>query len=435
MLKTRPSDSSRVTDRAAVPISWPWVIMLICALSILLLNFQLWARFIGQFPTLRGYLAQTDFVNWFAATRMLAAGQGVQIYDPALHQATESAMIAPYVHTTGGLLYHYWPVLAGLLLPIVQWPPEMALVAWIIVCAVAFTVAIVLLVRDLGFRPAAAGLFVLAAWSFMPLIGDLEMGQTSALLCLPLVLGLIALRRGADGWAGIALGILLLKPQHAALWIVALVAARRWRALAGCAVMGAVLLAVSTWMAGPGWFAAWLNLSHQAVNETTGGGFDAMDSHNFKQLISMIPGVGPAGANLVQLALIVPLAAVVGWLWWRMPAGMLRGAAGGRLIAFTILATLLATPVLLTHDLTFWVVSAAFLLAPWAGSDSFLPRRNWVLLAWLGWLVPWPTVIMLRINPVKLDAVYMLALCVILVVSLYPLVKRLSAPTSEHASR
>src|SRR5689334_11270081 len=207
MLKTRSSESSRVTGRAAVQISWPWVIMLIGALTVLLLNLWLWARFIGQFSPLRGYLAQTDFVSWFATTRMLAAGQGGQIYDPVVHQAAESAIIAPYVHSTGGLLYHYWPVLAGLLLPVVQWPPEMALVAWIIACAVAFAVAIALLVRDLGFHPAAAVLFGLAAWGFMPLIGDLEMGQTSALLCLPLAVGLIALRRGRDGWAGLALGL------------------------------------------------------------------------------------------------------------------------------------------------------------------------------------------------------------------------------------
>jgi hypothetical protein len=88
-------------------------------------------------------------------------------------------------------------------------------------------------------------------------------------------------------------------------------------------------------------------------------------------------------------------------------------------MALTLLATLLATPILLTHDLTFWVLSAALLLAPWPQSRSFLPRRTWVLLAWIGWLVPWPTLFTLSSNPIKWDAVYMLGVSVLLVASVW----------------
>jgi hypothetical protein len=107
------------------------------------------------------------------------------------------------------------------------------------------------------------------------------------------------------------------------------------------------------------------------------------------------------------------------WLWWKQPAATLRTAAGARLMALTLLATLLATPILLTHDLTFWVLSAALLLAPWPQSRSFLPRRTWVLLAWIGWLVPWPTLFTLSSNPIKWDAVYMLGVSVLLVASVW----------------
>jgi hypothetical protein len=235
---------------------------------------------------------------------------------------------------------------------------------------------------------------------------------------LPLALGLVALRRGWDLQAGLALGLLLLKPQHALIWIIALAAARQWRALAGCAAMGVALLLISTWLAGPDWLLAWLNLTRQAVNETGGQGFAPADSHNFKHLISLIPGVGVAGANTAQLGITAIVAVVVGALWWKLPAPALRTAAGARLLALTVLATLLATPVLLTHDITFWVISAALLLAPWPQVNTFLPRRTWVLLAWIGWIVPWPTIITLASNPIKFDAVYMLALSLLLVASL-----------------
>jgi hypothetical protein len=399
----------------------PWAQALMGAGTLLGLGFDLWfwGQFIARYPTLRGYLAQTDFVSWFAATRMIAAGQGGQLYDAAANGAVQASIIAPYTQANGAFLYHYAPALAGLLLPLAGLPAETALVIWIGLCALAFTVAVVLLVRDLGYRPAEGLLFALAAWSFMPYIGDLEMGQTSALLCLPVALGLVALRRGWNLQAGLVLGLLLLKPQHAIIWIVALVAARQWRALAGCAATGLVLWLISTWLAGPDWLRAWLNLSRQAVSETGGQGFAPSESHNFKHLISLIPGVGPSGANLVQLGIAAGVAAVIAWLWWKRPAGTLHTAAGARLMALTLLATLLATPILLTHDLTFWVLSAALLLAPWPQSRSFLPRRPWVLLAWIGWLVPWPTLFTLSSNPIKWDAVYMLGVSVLLVASVW----------------
>ena len=110
------------------------------------------------------------------------------------------------------------------------------------------------------------------------------------------------------------------------------------------------------------------------------------------------------------------MAVVVGWRWWKLPAQTLRTAAGARLLALTVLASLLATPVLLTHDLTFWVVSAALPL--WPEATSFLPRRTWVLLARIGWIVPWPTLFTLSSNPIKFDAVYMLGVSLLLVASL-----------------
>jgi hypothetical protein len=410
-----PAPAPRPPARARL---WAQVLMLGGALLGLSFDLWFWASFVARYPTLRGYLAQTDFVSWFTATRMIATGQGAHLYDAAANGAAQASVITPYTQTTGAFLYHYWPALAGLLLPVAELPAEQALLIWIAFCGVAFTIALIVLLRDLGFRSTEGVLFALAAWSFMPLIGDLEMGQTSALLCLPLALGLVALRRGWDLQAGLALGLLLLKPQHAIIWIIALVAARQWRALAGCAAMGLLLVLISTWLAGPDWLLAWFNLSRLAVNETGGQGFAPADSHNFKHLISLVPGVGAAGANTAQLGIAAIVAVVVGWRWWKLPAQTLRTAAGARLLALTVLASLLATPVLLTHDLTFWVVSAALLLAPWPEATSFLPRRTWVLLAWIGWIVPWPTLFTLSSNPIKFDAVYMLGVSLLLVASL-----------------
>ena len=377
----------------------------IIALAVLGLEGTLWARFAAT----PGYLAQTDFPAWFATARLIASGQSGQIFNVPVHQAMQDALIAPYQTGGGGLVYHYWPVLGGLLLPLAGGSLGTALTVWVLGSALAFTAALILLVYGLRFRLGDGVIFGLAAWSFLPHIVDLEQGQTSNLLCLPLAFALLALRRGAEGPAGLALGLLCLKPQLLPVWAVALLAARRWRALAGLGASALALAAISTVMAGPGWIGDWIALSRDSVARTTGPGFDAAYSHNFKELIALIPGVGAPGAITAQLGIAVGVIMLVAWLWWRAPAAGLPTAAGGRLIALTVLAMLLAAPVLNTHDLTFWVVAAAFLLAP--APDAAPHRRApLALLCGLGWLLPWPAVAYLLISPIKVAAVYMLAL-------------------------
>jgi hypothetical protein len=215
----------------------------------------------------------------------------------------------------------------------------------------------------------------------------------------------------------LALGLLCLKPQLLPIWGVALLAARRWRALAGLASSALALAAISTVLSGPGWIGDWLSLSRDSVGATTGHGFDAAYSHSFKELIALIPGVGPTGANTAQLVIAVALAALIGWLWWRTPAAALPTPAGARLIAVTTLAMLLAAPVLNTHDLTFWVVAAAFLLAP-AGAISGTQRALFAGLCWAGWLLAWPAVALLLGSPIKPAAWLMLVVGAILVIAL-----------------
>ncbi len=151
-----------------------WTAGALVAVLVLVFNLLFWARFVAQQPAPRAYFAQTDFVSWFAAAQQLAAGQASQIYDVDAHQAAENALIAPYPQLAGGLLYHYWPVLAGLLLPTVTWPTEAAFAAWILICGAAFAAALIILLRGLAFPARDGWVFAVAAAGFLPLIWDLE---------------------------------------------------------------------------------------------------------------------------------------------------------------------------------------------------------------------------------------------------------------------
>ncbi len=171
------------------------------------------------------------------------------------------------------------------------------------------------------------------------------MGQTSALLSLPLTLALLALRGGADWEAGLLLGLLGLKPQLLPIWGVARLASRRWRALGGLMITSLGLIAVSTMLAGPDWIVAWLTLGREVLSKTSGHGFEAINSRNLKALFTLIPRVDAPGANALQTGTALLLAGATALLWWRLPLPTLRTPAGARLIALTVLVMLLASPV------------------------------------------------------------------------------------------
>jgi hypothetical protein len=385
---------------------------MLIALDLLVAEIITCWRFIQAQPPGHGFLAETDFIDWLAATRLIASGQGSQLFNSVAHQAAQAALVAPYVTPPQNtLVYHYWPVLGGLLLPLVGWAPEAALAFFAVLSSIAFTAAIVALVRGMHMSRPDALLFGLTAWSFWPHIVDLEQGQWSNLLCLPLALSLLALQRRQDWRAGMWLGLLLLKPQFIPVWAVALLVSGRWRALAGLSSTGVILVAASTIISGPGWFGAWLRISQSSVSATQGHGFQAFYSHNFRQLFGLLPGVGPEGANALQDGLAVLLALGVGVLWWRIRRLPLHSETGGLLLALTTLAMLLSAPVLGSHDLTFWVVGAAFL--PLGN-----PRQPFWKLCWVGWLTSIGAIFMLVQSPIKFAALFMVIACGMLLIAI-----------------
>ncbi len=408
------------------PLSWmiPFIIMLA------VLGFELfsWASFVNRYSDDHGYVAQTDFISWFAAAHLLTHNHGQQLYDIAAQKAMQDSLIAPYQHIEGADVYLWWPILGGMLLPMIDWSSEAALALWIGVSAGTSLLAILVLARELGSSFRDRVLWGLAAWTFLPHIYDLEQGQTSSLLLLPLSLGLVALRRGAQFQAGCWLGLLCLKPQLALVWAVALLGARCWRALVGgaCTTLG-LLLASTLITGGVEWIPGWIAISRQGVQATRGNGWEAVYSQNLKPMIALI--VGSDSANLLQLGLGGVLLLLVGWLWWRIPVAGQAGRPGNQLIALTTLIMLLATPFLNVHDLTFWIVSGAFLLARAPDSSLRKPQQSGIWLCWVGWLIVWPTITLWLTNPIKVGALYMIVVGGILLLGLL----RVSRSAGTHA--
>lgn len=97
----------------------------------------------------------------------------------------------------------------------------------------------------LAWRPLRAvltdrALIVAAAAAFPPFWSLVLNGQTTALPMIAFSAGAIALSRGRPVLAGVALGLLFMKPQFGLMLAVVIFACREWSIFAGVALSGVV---------------------------------------------------------------------------------------------------------------------------------------------------------------------------------------------------
>lgn len=195
-------------------------------------------------------------------------------------------------------------------------------------------------------------------------------GQNAALTAALLGLFLVGIERGRMVLAGIALGLLTIKPQLGILIPVALIASLNWRAFVSASVTTLVLAAASALILG---FGAWQAFWQQAPVATAvmeAGGVE------WQKMVSVyasarLLGLGHGAAMGVQV--LVGLGALTCvWLSWRRSVRMEVLAsvlAGG---------TLLATPFALSYDLALLVVPCAWLIR--AGLERGFPPYEKVVL-------------------------------------------------------
>ena len=147
--------------------------------------------------------------------------------------------------------YSYPPWLAISLWPLAGLPYATAFHVWLAVSIVAFTVALMILVRiasrSSSIRPAL--MVVVLGFTFLPALNSLSVGQLNLALFASLAGMIWGLEWRRDGLAGVCMGLMVTKP-HIGLVIVAvtsvgLIAHRRFRplvwagvTLAMCALLG-----------------------------------------------------------------------------------------------------------------------------------------------------------------------------------------------------
>jgi Glycosyltransferase family 87 len=280
-----------------------------------------------------GYLLGTDFLSFWAVGEVLLAGGNA--YDTAAHIAAQRDLYAGH---SGYTAFFYPPpfLLACAPLGLLGYFPALGL--WLAGTGAAFVAALRPWLRGLSGRQLA---LVLAA--FPAVLLTITHGQTSFLAAALLGGGVWLAVSGGKGWAGVLLGLAVIKPQFGLLVPLALLAAGEWRVIASATATALGFAAAATLAFGVEVWPAWYAASGSAQAAMAGGavGFAKMTS---LFAAARLAGAGTGLAYGLQLALSLACAALIVHLFRRR--GLTR-ESGAALLA----GALLTTPFVLDYDL------------------------------------------------------------------------------------
>lgn len=308
----------------------------------------------------RGEPIGTDFVSFWTAARLAAAGAPASAYDPTAHQAAQHAAFGA---DFGWYAFFYPPIFLAFCLPLALAPYFVALALWLGATGGAYVATVRrLLDRRAGWLP------ILAFPGAFTTIGH---GQNAFLTTSLFGFG-VSLLASRPLLAGACFGALSYKPQLAFVLPLGLAVARRWRALGAMAATAAALALLSYLLFGAATWRAFLAEAPLA-RATLEQGF--VEPEKMQSLFAALRlfgaslSVAYAAQAILTAGVCVALAVLIRHLGDPLAQGALMAAAA-----------LLATPFVLDYDLTLLAVPLAILLTR-ALRSAFLPYEKMALLA------------------------------------------------------
>ncbi len=301
-----------------------------------------------------GRPAAWDFRAFYSAAHFASEGRPAEAYDEPVMEAYQREIFG---QDTPLIPWPYPPSTALALRPLAAFGYNLALLLWV----------------GLGLGSLALATFVTTRPRHLLLLGLLSpsvgyavtSGQISVYMAALLLAGLGLLRR-APLWAGVLLGLLVLKPQLALLVPILLFAWRDRRVLWGaCASASALALSSVLVFGWRPWLAFWSALPHHGAD---------LLSHARPDLWARVPtsyvllrelGTGGLGAWSGH-ALIALVSVGLLWRGLRLP-----NLDDGRRALLLVSATLLCLPYVWDYDLVILLVPALLIWRD-RGSDERL---------------------------------------------------------------
>ena len=327
-----------------------------------------------------GNIKFQDFLQFYISARLISQHRADQLYDECVAAAEMQRLIrqdSVQQPTRVRLPTVYGPQVGLFFVPLTRFSFLTAAIIWVGFSVVVFSLCFYLLWKFCPSLRIYRGLVALVAIAFPPLFHFFVRGQISMMLLVCFTVAFLAFRSEHDWLAGIALGLLVFKPQFLAAIPLILLASQAWKAFAGL-VIGAVAELAFTWMYfGSAIMRAYLDMLWHVSRwiGTAEPGAAHVQMHSLRSFwLLLLPW---PGASLVLYVLssfaIVGIAAAS----WK--------SSGPLALRFSalIFAAVLVNPHLFVYDLLV-LIPALLLLADWTLHDPSHPSTT--PLSWLLYL-------------------------------------------------
>ncbi len=343
-----------------------------------------------------------DLLPSYAAGELVRQGQARLMYDRAAVSAVEFRVIRE-ANLDIDNRYGPWlnpPFFAWFFAPLSALPYRQAAAAFLIFNLLLVFASLALLTRMVA-DPRAEGSIrrIKADWQTLALVPILvilplpfwqAMGhqQNTFISFFLLILSVTFWRHDKPLIAGLIAGLLFFKPQLAVLFAAALVIGTGWRALAGLAVTGLTLLAITLWTL-PGCLVDFLHrlppILHWLQLESPYNWGRQVTLQSFWRLALQghVRGETLAAAKVLwwfsSAAFFVTIAAAA----WRFRRRHRDKMSRDRLIAASIVSMPMLMPYYMDYDLLLMAVPAVLLAAEWMRRPDRATRADyWLLAAW-----------------------------------------------------
>jgi hypothetical protein len=306
-----------------------------------------------------GLVKGTDFVHFYVLGSLAREHRGSTLYNTLL-QSEIAREIVPGAQP----LYYvalYGPQVSVFFAPFARFSYGTAFILWSLFNAIVYGVCCVAIWRVCPrLRDHGPTVFILAI-AYPAFFHLIAWGQTSAPALLFFTLAYLALRADREFLAGLAIGLLIYKPQLGIAGAILFLFSKQWRLVAGAVISGAAELSVGWLYYGTAVMREYWNVLRHFQQVLPNLEPRAYVVHCLRAFWAMLVPVPTFAALLYILSAVIVISASV--LIWRSRAPLaLRYSA-------LLIATVLVAPHLTIYDLVI-LVPAFLLLADLALQES-----------------------------------------------------------------